>query len=166
MTMAHVLFWFFSLVLLGSGVLVVFSRNPVNSAVFLIQLFLGMAGLFLLLHAFFLAMVQILVYAGAVVVLFLFVIMLLDLKPSSLRPLRTGSMILGAGVGLALAVEMFLILRRPDVLPAPAGELVEGGLAEVVRPLFSQYLLPLELIALIVLASMIGVVALTRRDSP
>ena len=80
MMIADTLFWFFSIALLACGVLVIASRNPVTSAMFLVALFVFMAGLFVLLGAFFLAVIQILVYAGAVMVLFLFVIMLLDIK--------------------------------------------------------------------------------------
>src|ERR1019366_9403548 len=85
MTFHDILFWLFSIAMLLCGLGVITNRNPVNSAVFLVLLFVCMAGLFVLLEAFFLAVIQILVYAGAVMVLFLFVIMLLDLKPSALR---------------------------------------------------------------------------------
>src|SRR5450755_2529320 len=94
-----VLFYVFAALTLLCGVLVVvnpFSRNPVTSAMFLVLTIVSMAGLFVLLHAFFLAAVQILVYAGAVIVLFLFVIMLLDLKAEERRKIKA----FGLGTGL------------------------------------------------------------------
>src|ERR1700723_2103147 len=87
-----ILFYVFAALTLGCGVMVIanpFSRNPVTSAMFLVLTIISMAGLFVLLHAFFLAAVQILVYAGAVIVLFLFVIMLLDLKEEERRKIKT-----------------------------------------------------------------------------
>src|SRR5215218_10612526 len=89
--MQEIFFYFFAALTLLCGFLVVanpFSRNPVTSAMFLVLTIVSMAGLFVLLHAFFLAAVQVLVYAGAVMVLFLFVIMLLDLKEEERRKIR------------------------------------------------------------------------------
>src|SRR5665647_3300702 len=102
-TVPDILFYVFAALTLLCGVLVVanpFSRNPVTSAMFLVLTIVSMAGLFVLLHAFFLAAVQILVYAGAVMVLFLFVIMLLDLKEEQRRSFSTFSLVTGlAAVG-------------------------------------------------------------------
>jgi NADH-quinone oxidoreductase subunit J len=153
------LFWFFSAAMLLSGVLVIANRNPVNSAMFLILLFINMAGLFLLLEAFFLAIVQVLVYAGAVMVLFLFVIMLLDLKASPPRPFGKMAAGLAAAVGLALVAEIWVVLQGP---PASSGTPLQGGLKEVVKQLFTRYLLPFEVTALILLVAMLGVVLLSR----
>src|SRR5512133_818950 len=96
--MQDLLFYVFAVLSLGCGALVVanpFSRNPVTSAMFLVLTIVSMAGLFVLLHAFFLAAVQVLVYAGAVMVLFLFVIMLLDLKEEEQRKIKRTGAILG-----------------------------------------------------------------------
>src|SRR5580658_6457607 len=98
MDLQNILFYIFAVLTLGCGVLVVanpFSRNPVTSAMFLVLTIISMAGLFVLLHAFFLAAVQILVYAGAVIVLFLFVIMLLDLKAEAVRKVRFYGLLAG-----------------------------------------------------------------------
>src|SRR5271167_2436379 len=109
-----VLFYVFAALTLLCGVLVIanpFSRNPVTSAMFLVLTIISMAGLFVLLHAFFLAAVQILVYAGAVIVLFLFVIMLLDLKEEQRRRIKTAMAILGLlSVGM-IAVAMIRTLK-------------------------------------------------------
>lgn len=159
MGVQDLLFWFFSAAMLLCGVLVIANRNPVNSAMFLILLFINMAGLFLLLEAFFLAIVQILVYAGAVMVLFLFVIMLLDIKEGARQPVRKLAVGLAAAVGLALSAEIWLAIQGPT---APAGAPLHGGLKEVVKQLFTNYLLPFEVTALILLVAMLGVVLLSR----
>src|SRR5258706_4417778 len=96
------LFWFFSIAMLLCGFLVIASRNPVTSAMFLVLLFVFMAGLFVLLEAFFIAAIQVLVYAGAVMVLFLFVIMLLDIKASERR--RFAFLCAVGGIAIAGAV--------------------------------------------------------------
>src|SRR5580693_5338675 len=93
-----ILFYVFAALTLGCALMVVanpFSRNPVNSAMFLVLTIISMAGLFVLLHAFFLAAVQIIVYAGAVIVLFLFVIMLLDLKEEQRRRIKKFGVVAG-----------------------------------------------------------------------
>src|ERR1044072_9292509 len=98
MGLPDILFYVFAFLTLACGVLVVanpFSRNPVTSAMFLVLTIISMAGLFVLLHAFFLAAVQVLVYAGAVTVLFLFVIMLLDLKEEERRKIKKVGFIIG-----------------------------------------------------------------------
>src|ERR1700760_4175340 len=105
---AGVLFYVFAALTLLCGILVIvnpFSRNPVTSAMFLVLTIISMSGLFLLLHAFFLAAVQILVYAGAVIVLFIFVIMLLDLKEEQRRRIRFFGVIMGlVSVGIVFSV--------------------------------------------------------------
>src|SRR5882757_5909424 len=103
----EILFYVFAALTLLCGVLVVTQRNPVNSAMFLVLTIISMAGLFVLLHAFFLAAVQVLVYAGAVMVLFLFVIMLLDLKEEERRKVKklgfiSGLISVGAIVGILI----------------------------------------------------------------
>ncbi len=158
------LFWFFSLAMLFSGVLVITNRNPVNSAMFLILLFFFMAGLFVLLEAFFLAVIQVLVYAGAVMVLFLFVIMLLDLKASSQRRFRFFAVVGGLVVAGAFVWELGIILNQPLATDLAGDGAFQAGVAEVVKPLFTNYLLPFQLTALLLLVSMIGVVLLSKKE--
>ena len=109
-TVPDVLFYVFAALTLLCGVLVVanpFSRNPVTSAMFLVLTIISMAGLFVLLHAFFLAAVQIIVYAGAVIVLFLFVIMLLDLKEEQRRKIKMFGFVGGlVSVGAIVAISL------------------------------------------------------------
>jgi NADH-quinone oxidoreductase subunit J len=162
----QILFWIFSISMLVAGALVITRDNLVNSAMLLIQVFLCMAGLFLLLHAFFLAIIQVLVYAGAVVVLFLFVIMLLrpeDAKSGGFSSLANA----GAIVTFLSLCGVAMYASRKAVNPVlPAGELpAAGGLRDVVQPVFSQYLLPFELTSLILLAAMVGVVVMSKLDA-
>src|SRR5579859_2977861 len=114
-----VLFYVFAALTLLCGVLVIanpFSRNPVTSAMFLVLTIISMAGLFVLLHAFFLAAVQVLVYAGAVMVLFLFVIMLLDLKVEERRKIRKTAVVLGL---MSVGAILFLFLQNLARTPLP-----------------------------------------------
>jgi NADH-quinone oxidoreductase subunit J len=139
------------------------SRNPVNSAMFLVLTIASLAGLFVLLEAFFLAAVQILVYAGAVMVLFLFVIMLLDLKVEERRHIKLLGVIGGAvSVGTILAIFVkslhsvqFNVTRSPDF---------KAGTMELGHLLFSQYLLPFEIISVLLLVAMVGVILLSKKD--
>jgi NADH-quinone oxidoreductase subunit J len=131
---------------------------------FLVLTIISMAGLFMLLHAFFLAAVQILVYAGAVMVLFLFVIMLLDLKEEERRRIKkfgllTGLISVGAIVVIFLKV---LVTTKPGAnLPAPA---LEGETAALGKLLFTQYLLPFEVVSVLLLVAMMGVILLSKKD--
>ena len=165
--MQDLLFYLFAAATLLCGVLVVanpFSRNPVTSAMFLALTIVSMAGLFVLLHAFFLAAVQVLVYAGAVMVLFLFVIMLLDLKEEERRTIRTAGAVAGvATVGILYAV----ITRALGSLPsanAAAGPQLEGATAALGRALFRDYLLPFEIVSVLLLVAMIGVILLSKKE--
>jgi NADH-quinone oxidoreductase subunit J len=117
-----------------------------------------------LLEAFFLAAIQVLVYAGAVMVLFLFVIMLLDIKASTKRRLRLLAAVGGFGVAGLFAWEVWMILKRP-VAVLPGGPADFGGrLAQVLKPLFAHYMLPFEVTGLLLLVAMIGVVLLSKRE--
>ena len=162
-----ILFYIFAFLTLACGVLVVanpFSRNPVTSAMFLVLTIISMAGLFVLLHAFFLAAVQVLVYAGAVMVLFLFVIMLLDLKEEERRKVKklglvAGLIAIGAIVGIFLNA---LVVTQPGKsLPAPISE---GATIPLGRLLFTHYLLPFEIVSLLLLVAMVGVILLSKKD--
>jgi NADH-quinone oxidoreductase subunit J len=160
------LFYLFAFLTLVFGFLVVlnpFSLNPVTSAMFLVLTIASLAGLFVLLHAFFLAAVQILVYAGAVMVLFLFVIMLLDLKAEERRKIRFTSILLGLiSAGAILLIFLQSLLASPPATP-PSPEL-EGGTVELGRLLFTQYLLPFEIVSILLLVAMVGVILLSKKE--
>src|SRR5687767_4972264 len=143
--MQDLFFYLFAALTLFCGFLVVanpFCRNPVTSAMFLVLTIIWLAGLFVLLHAFFLAAVQVLVYAGAVIVLFLFVIMLLDLKDETRRHYRKVSLVLGVlavgSLGFIFGRAIFTS-RLSDATSAP---MLQGDTASLGKTLFTQYLLP------------------------
>src|SRR5437867_11091354 len=141
--MQDVLFYVFGGLTLGSGFLVVanpFSRNPVTSAMFLVMAISSLAGLFVLLQAFFLAAVQVLVYAGAVIVLFLFVIMLLDIKEEQRRRVRKFGLITGV-ISVAAITGIFArTFINAQLRAAPPAAVVRGGTRPLGELLFSQYL--------------------------
>lgn len=160
------LFWICSIALIACALLVVFSPSTVSSAMFLILGFFFLAGLYMLLHAFFLGVVQILVYAGAVMVLFLFVIMLLDPKIIRRWWFKNAAIIGGPLLVAALLVQVAHILRTAPWHITVDAQPLTGTLIEIVRPLFTTYLLPLEVTGLILMVAAIGVVVLGRRDAP
>lgn len=165
MTASDTLFVFFSLALVLSGLMVILSPNTVVSALYLVLVFIFTAGLYILLQAFFLAVLQVLVYAGAIMVLFLFVMMLLDLRDT--RRWWVGNRLALVGgplAGLAFAGVVWATLRRTAWPDIPDGALFRGDLAAVVTPLFTRALLPVEIIALLLLVATIGVVVLTHRE--
>jgi len=157
------LFWFFSIAMLLSGVLVVLGRNPVTSALFLVLSLFFMAGLFVLLEAYFLAIIQILVYAGAVIVLFLFVIMLLDLKTENVRQFKRFGAAGALVVAGALAWKLTSVAAA--ILPVVGAEPAVGKTEAVGKLLFTKYLLPFEVTSVLLLIAMVGVVVLSRKET-
>ncbi len=166
--MADILFYLLSGLTLLFAVLVVanpFSRNPVTSAMFLVLAIMSMAGLFVLLHAFFLAAIQIMVYAGAVIVLFLFVIMLLDLREEEKRQFRLWSLVAGAAglVSLALVMMRTIAASNPGAGKTPE---FEGSAFKLGTALFTDYVLPFEIMGVLLLAAMVGVILLSKKEIP
>jgi NADH-quinone oxidoreductase subunit J len=164
--MQDLFFYLFAALTLLCGFLVVanpFSRNPVTSAMFLVLTIVSLAGLFVLLHAFFLAAVQVLIYAGAVMVLFLFVIMLLDLKEETRRKFSKFSVATGLlSVGALGALTVHTLLAS-GVAQGPAPH-VEGATKPLGTLLFTQYLLPFEIVSVLLLVAMVGVILLSKKD--
>ena len=167
--METLLFWLVAAIALIASVSMIVQRNPVYSALFLIVTLLSIAGLFLLLNAQFLAVIQIIVYAGAIMVLFLFVIMLLDIR----RMEDTISRVklqksLGLLLGVVFFLETVLVLRSGmvrDIAVTAATPLVPdfGTAAGLGRVLFSQYVFPLQLAAVLLFVALIGAVVLSKR---
>jgi NADH-quinone oxidoreductase subunit J len=168
--MHDILFYILAGLTLLCGFLVVanpFSRNPVTSAMFLVLTIASLAGLFVLLHAFFLAAVQILVYAGAVMVLFLFVIMLLDLKDEERRRARgfAGRLTLATGpVVVLLILLMFFRSLSNTSLPGSPTNPIDGATIPLGKLLFTGYLLPFEIVSVLLLVAMVGVILLSKKD--
>src|ERR1700727_1291034 len=146
--MQSVFFYLFAFLTLLCGLLVIanpFSRNPVTSAMFLVLTIISMTGLFILLHAFFLAAVQIIVYAGAVLVLFVFVIMLLDLKEEQRRKIKLYGFVAGiVAVGGILSAFLKSLASVKEPADAPH---VEGDTISLGHLLFTQYTLPFEIVS-------------------
>jgi NADH-quinone oxidoreductase subunit J len=164
--MADFLFYLFAALIVGSALAVVLNRDAVNAAMFLILAFVGVAGMFVLLEAYFLAVLQILVYAGAVVVLFLFIVMLLNVETRARRPVRLISA-LAAAVSFALLVTAVLWLFSRDQISGPASVDVVApgsGLKIFGQQLFTTYLLPLQVTGFLLLMAMIGVIVLGRKQ--
>jgi NADH-quinone oxidoreductase subunit J len=165
---SDILFYVFAFLTLSFGFLVVlnpFSRNPVTSAMFLVMTIASLAGLFVLLHAFFLAAVQVLVYAGAVMVLFLFVIMLLDLKAEEREKVKGITLVAGlVAVGAILAIFLVSLLPQNSPLNSDKAPSLEGGTIELGKLLFKEYLLPFEIVSVLLLVAMVGVVLLSKRE--
>ena len=163
------LFYLFAFLTLLFAFLVVanpFSKNPVTSAMFLVLTIISLAGLFLLLHAFFLAAIQVLVYAGAVMVLFLFVIMLLDLKEEERRRLhRLTEKLLVIGALFATGAILLIFLKNLGSVPRQGPDLtLDGSTLPLGRLLFTSYLLPFEIVSVLLLVAMIGVILLSKKD--
>jgi NADH-quinone oxidoreductase subunit J len=159
-----ILFYIFSALTLLCGLMVIynpFSRNPVTSAMFLVLTIISMSGLFILLHAFFLAAVQIIVYAGAVLVLFVFVIMLLDLKEEQRRKIKFYGLV--TGLVAVLGILSAFTKSLAAVKPAAEDPHLEGDTLSLGRLLFTQYTLPFEVVSVLLLVAMIGVILLSKK---
>ncbi len=167
---AAIAFYVFAAILLISGAMVVTARNPVHSVLFLILAFFNAAALFLIAGAEFLAMILVIVYVGAVAVLFLFVVMMLDIDFVELREGFQRYAPVGATVGLVLLVELGLVLTGWRVAPAaaslrlsPSGAAVPNTVA-LGRVIYTDYVLLFQLAGLVLLVAMIGAIVLTLRD--
>jgi NADH-quinone oxidoreductase subunit J len=157
-------FYIFSVLTLAGALLVVTNRNAVNSAVFLLVAFLGMAALFVLLESYFLAVIQVLVYAGAVVVLFLFIVMLLDVKGGDDARFRWITAAAGVVAGALLLSGVLAVSQMVgEGATLPAGPGSGASLKDFGRTLFTAYLLPMQVTGFLLLVAMIGVIVLSKR---
>ncbi|MSU46176.1 MAG: NADH-quinone oxidoreductase subunit J [Lacunisphaera sp.] len=160
--MANFLFYTFALLTLASAVLVVMNKNAVNAALGLLLSLVGVAGLFVLLDAALLAFVLLLVYAGAVVALFLFIIMLLDTTPGAQKPFSRLT-IAASAIGGALLLLGVLSLDERSVLPSLTAAHAIPTLKNYAEQLFTTYLLPVQLVGFMLLVAMLGVIVLSRK---
>lgn len=156
-------FYAFAAVLVLSAILVITARNPVHSVLFLILAFFNAAGLFVLLGAEFIAMILVIVYVGAVAVLFLFVVMMLDIDFAKLRVGAKQFVPLGLLVGFALLAEMVMLYQIwPEPPPVPEMADVDNTKA-LGQVLYTTYVFPFQVSGLILLVAMIGAIVLTLR---
>ncbi|MFN0075409.1 MAG: NADH-quinone oxidoreductase subunit J [Prosthecobacter sp.] len=188
--MPPLLFYLFALITLGFGFMVVTGRNPVTCALSLAASFVGLAALFLSLDAYFIGIVQILVYAGAVMVLFLFIIMLLDIKAEEGKKLNLPAIISGVLLAVLLTLQIIAVVsgtgiakksteNTPLALAEAAGKIGKAALPTITNDLktgtlpdakligftlFDQYGFHLQVIGLLLLVGTIGVVVLSKRE--
>ena len=163
--METILFYWFAFVIVATSILVITLRNPMSSAFFLILSLVHLAGMFALLQAHFLAIAQVLVYAGAVMVLFIFVIMLLNINVSrwgvlDKAPGQTFALLVGCTSLLSLGFVFFKTTEMPDSFSLPEGF---GTIEAVSRLMFMKYLVPFEIISILLLVATIGAVLLAKR---
>ena len=166
--MEALIFYILSAITVASAFFVVFLRRPMHNVLFMILTMIGLAGLFILLQAEFVAMVQLIVYAGAVMVLFLFVIMLLNLDQVRL-PIDPRALRSWIGVALAVVVLVLLVPILKVFVPsgkAAAEKAVQMSNTQIIaKALFTTYLLPFEIASILLLAAIIGTVILARKRS-
>lgn len=186
--MPSYLFWLFSTVMIIGALAVTIFRNPVSSALSMVTSFIGLAGLFVGLSAFFVGIIQILVYTGAVMVLFVFIIMLLDLKDEQKRHKALAPTVAGIGLVIAFLVQLVGVLSRSPNVAAPAldgpalaaaathfpqagkiaATLNDGRLPDVHligNMLFTQYNLPFQILGVLLLVATVGVVVLSKKQA-
>ena len=161
-------FYFLSSILVFAGLRVITARNPVHAALFLVLAFFTASGVWILLQAEFLAMALVLVYVGAVMVLFLFVVMMLDINLDRLREGFWSYLPVGALVGILMLVEMVMVLGGGyfglEAMPAPAPVAADySNTRELGRVLYTDYVYAFELASLVLLVAMVSAVALTLR---
>ena len=183
MNVVDFLFFVFATLSVGGGLLMVFSRHPVSAALFMIVSLVGVAALFVLLEAFFLAILQVLVYAGAVMVLFLFIIMLLDVGPQGGKASRVK--VFSGIVGLILVGSLICLMlqigqgtevddaNRSFDWPELTEDATSNGNNLTLSPsaksfgfgLLAKYMLPLQVSGFLLLAAMVGVIILSKKSS-
>jgi NADH-quinone oxidoreductase subunit J len=162
-----ILFWPFAIGLIASALAVILLRNPVSAALSLVLTIVFMAALFILLQAYYLAAVQILVYAGAVMVLFLFIIMLLDIKADQIKA-TTPLNLIGGGVLTLLALVIgYRLFAKPENwaphINLSLAEPTSSGIKEVGLGLFQKYMLAFQITGLLLLCAAMGVVLLSKK---
>jgi NADH-quinone oxidoreductase subunit J len=171
--MGAALFWIFAAVMVGASLLVIGQRNPMYSVLLLIVSFGALSGLYILLDAPFVAAIQIIVYAGAIMVLFLFVVMLLNV-PTEERPTGYHARLLGgagprrfgAVLSAFLVVELFWALKRLQTasMPAATARHAGGAVFEIGTRLFRQYSFAFEATSVLILVAMVGAIVLARKE--
>jgi NADH-quinone oxidoreductase subunit J len=163
---ALIAFYLFATMTIASAVAVIFARNPVHSVLWLILAFFNAAGLMLMAGAEFIAMLLVIVYVGAVAVLFLFVVMMLDIDFASLRSGFTKNLPFGLLVALVLLAEIIIAVSAGNVSPASATipAAPQANIVALGELLYSRYLFPFELAGLVLLVAMVGAIVLTHRS--
>jgi NADH-quinone oxidoreductase subunit J len=159
-----ILFWALSAIAVGCALGVILSRNPVNSVMYLILTFFSISGHYILMNAQFLAIVNVIVYAGAIMVLFLFVIMLMNLN-ADVEP-QKGQLVQLAGVisGGVLFLVLLAAIKTATPIPIDKASIDIGLITNLGRVLFKDYVLPFEISSVLFLSAMIGAVVIGRKE--
>ncbi|MEO6315608.1 MAG: NADH-quinone oxidoreductase subunit J [Chitinophagaceae bacterium] len=166
MAITQILFWFLTALAIGSALMVVLSKNPVYSVLFLIVAFFAISGHYILLNAQFLAIVNIIVYAGAIMVLFLFVIMLMNLNAD--LNLKNNKLVRFAGflAGMCLFLVMVAALKdaatKKQLVQTTAGDI--GLIKNLGLALFNEYVVPFEISSVLFLSAMVGAVVIGKKE--
>ena len=168
MSITQILFWVLSVLTIGGAIMVVASKNPVYSILYLIITFFAISGHYILLNAQFLAIVNIIVYAGAIMVLFLFVVMLMNLNADSEPPQKNKLLLYGGSIaGCSLLLVLVAALKQTDVtsqlVQTNGGEV--GLIKNLGRALFTDYVFPFEISSVLFLSAMIGAVVISKKEA-
>lgn len=166
MGVTPILFWVLSVLALFSALMVITSKNPMHSVIWLIIVFFAISGHYLLLNAQFLSIVNIIVYAGAIMVLFLYVLMLMDLKKENEPQKNRWLKLAGALAGGSLLLVLIAALKKADI----ATQLAEtrtgdiGLIENLGKVLFSEYVVPFEIASILFLSAMVGAVVIGKKE--
>lgn len=165
MSITEILFWFLSVLALSGALMMVTNKNPVYSVLWLIVVFFAISGHYILMNAQFLAIVNIIVYAGAIMVLFLFVIMLMNLNADNEPQKNRWLQLAGAVAGGSLLLVMVAALRKSELLTAQ--NISDGGNSGLIHNLgmvlFKEYVLPFEVSSILFLSAMVGAVVIGKK---
>ncbi len=166
MSITEILFWFLTALALLGALMVVFSKNPVHSVLWLITVFFAISGHYVLLNAQFLAIVNLIVYAGAIMVLFLFVIMLMNLnadsEPHKNKWLRMGGAVAGGCLLLVLVAALRDSEVRQQTVQVKEGNI--GLIHQLGKLLFNDYVIPFEISSILFLSAMVGAVVIGKKE--
>jgi NADH-quinone oxidoreductase subunit J len=166
--MEQAFFLLFASAAVAAALVVVLARNPVHSAVALMACFVQIAALFLLLRSPFLAVVQIFIYVGAIMVLFLFVMMMLDIRRATMERFVPGNKYLGFSVlAILSALTLGMIVSSESIsnMPPPPEQLLEATTTEFGMTLFTRYLLPFEVASVVLLVALVGAIVIAKKES-
>ena len=166
MNVSQVLFYFLSVMAIGSALMVVLSKNPVHSVLWLIVTFFAISGHYILMNAQFIGIVNIIVYAGAIMVLFLFVIMLMNLnsetEPKKNKWLRLAGIVAGGSFMLVLVAALKEAEKKGQIAQYNGGDI--GLIKNLGHTLFTEYVIPFEISSVLFLSAMVGAVVIGKKD--
>ena len=160
--MGYFLFFLLAALCVGSVLGMIISRNQAYNALFLIVAFASIGGLFGLLEAPFIAVVQIIIYAGAIMVLFIFVIMMINVRKGFPPERKKWTLYLSLALGVVLVIELAVALKGAITLPVST-EKLEAGPVSLGRLLFTKYLYPFEITSILIIAALVGAIVLVKK---